>query len=185
MGDQNWAVSAQLGVLTMLTFDDLVPVVTELNRRHVTVSGKRTDMVPPMAADPDLAVHLVFLAIAAAEAIRRVAGLLAEDAYKGVRSGLLDLLRKARDRDKSRPWNLGLTIGAHHFYFGSPLDDAEFVHSLKAIEQIVRTSRDSLLDGREALPPEPGGAGWSWSAKTGLWTPTPGVKEAMDRDRQK
>lgn len=179
--EQNWAVEAEVGVLAMLTFDDLVPLVTELNRRHLSVSGKRTDTTPPMAADPDVAVHLILLAIAGAEALRKVAGLLAEDLYKGVRTGLLALVRKARERDTSRPWNLGVTIGGQRFYFEGPSDEADLVRGLRAVASIVSDSPDDLLDGSRPLPPEPGGGGWNWNSHSGLWVPTPAVKDAMGR----
>lgn len=184
-GDQNWAVEAQVGVLAMLTFDDVVPVVTELNLRHLVASAKRTDATPPMAANPDLAVELILLAVAGAEALRKVAGLLAEDLYKGVRAGLLGLLRKARERDSSRPWNLGVTVGGQRFYFQGPRDDEELVRGLRALAAIVRDSPADLLDGTRTLPAEPGGGGWYWNAESGLWVPTPAVKDAMERTRGK
>ena len=185
LGEQNWAVEAQVSVPAMLTFEDLVPVLTELNRRHLAVGGKRTDSTPPMAADPDLAVHLILLAVAGAEVLRKVAGLLAEDAYKGVRAGLLALLRKARKRDASRPWNVGITVGGQHFYFQGPRDEEEMLRGLRAMAQIVVKSPDELLNGTSALPPEPGGGGWYWHSDKSLWVPTPAVKDAMERRRAK
>jgi hypothetical protein len=47
--------------------------------------------------------------------------------------------------------------------------------------EVVRDSPDDLLDGTRVLPPEPGGGGWNWHADTGLWVPTPAVKDAMER----
>lgn len=183
---QDWAVDAEVAVPAMLAFSDLLPVATELNRRHVSVRVKRTDTTPPMAADPDLAVHLILLAaIAGAEALRKVAGLLADDLYKGVRSGLLALLGKARARDASRPWNLGVTIGGQNFYFQGPRDGEDLVRGLRAMAKIVDGVSDDLLDGTQELPPEPGGGGWYWHSDKGLWVPTPEVKAAVDHGRKR
>ncbi len=50
-----------------------------------------------------------------------------------------------------------MTIGGQRFYFQEPRDEEELVRGLKAMADIVARSPDALLDGTEALPPEPGG----------------------------
>jgi hypothetical protein len=180
-GGRSWAVEAEVGVLTMLTFNDIAPVLTELNERIGVVRGKRTDSTPPMAADPDLAVHLMLLvaAVGGVEALRKLVGLLTEDLYKGIRASLLALVRKANARDNSRPWNLGITVGSHHFYFSGPADEEELLRGLRAMKWLVDESPDGLVDGTQKLPPEPGGSGWYWHADKGLWVPTPAVVTLM------
>jgi len=180
-------VEAEIAVIPALSFEDAAPVASLLNERLTRVRTSRSSFGPTMAAGPDLAVELivqVWGAVVVGEILRRFAGLLAEDGYKAIREGVLRLVTKANEQDTSRPWNVGITIGSHHFFFSSPMDDSEFVRRLAAMRQILDSSPDELLDGSRAARPEPGGSGWWWNAEKGLWVPTPGMDEAMRGERK-
>ena len=161
-----------------LSFEDLTPLLTALNEQFMTVKVRRDAHQPPMAGALDmvLGVAIVYAGIAGIEFVRKFAGLLAEDAYKGLR----DLMRRMRDKadqvSPERIWTLTVQVGSHPFHFQGPMDDDEFKRRLKAAQAILDQSPHRLIEANEV--PHEMEPGWYWRGDH--WEATPLLREWME-----
>lgn len=177
--DRFYSAEVEVTTCEPLNFEDLAPILNELNEHFVTVRARRDNLRPPMAGALDVAIGLliIYLGIGGAEYVRKFAGMLAEDSYKGLRDGL----RKLRDRADAvadeRIWTLTIQVGSHPFHFQGPMTDEEFGDRLRAAQAILDTSSETMIVGRE-LPGEME-PGWYWRGER--WEATPVLREWMDR----
>lgn len=165
-----------------LTFEDLTPLLTDLNEQFVTVSVRRDNTRPTMAGGWDVVIGLLILGAGAAtiEFVRKFAGMLAEDTYKAIRDRLRKLRDKADEEASERVWTLTIQIGSHLFHFHGTMDDEEFKRRLRAAQATLDGSPPDLIEQVRAahVPPEME-PGWHW--REDHWEATPLLREWMER----
>jgi hypothetical protein len=149
----------------------VVPITNELRKHFGEVRTRQLYPQPYTGSTtgPDwdflTTVVVTITAVTSLESLRRVVGLIAEDAYEGVRRKLLRAGRGWFERRRIRRAVI-IRVGSHRFAFDQSISDEDFQRQLRAAQAIVERSPDELLQPDD---PDDEWTPWLWDEESGKW----------------